>query len=527
MASCLGIYIDRNLIKYAKVKRRKDKIKVEAFGIDVFEDFEDGIEKVISETNSYKTPICVNILNEIYNYFEVYSALDKKDIVKSLEIEFEKVCNKKKLDSEAFESRFLLTENSENFEKFNSIYVSTDKKELEEQIEVLSEYKLISASPLAISLTNLLEVNEKDSFAIINIENDTKITIIIDGQIKEIDTLKNGLFEVSEKINETEMSWKKSYDIYKNITIYKNGANSLSDNENEYLDLVMPVLEKISDEAKKDLKKYKDKLNKVCITGMGASINNIDLYFQSKLEVNECIILKPFFIDANSSKYPVKEYIEVNSAIALALDGIEFINKDLNFAPISKLDNFEKIISYQDEFDIRNWREYLRGPYDIAEKTILRAIIAFLLAIVIFIIFSASISRKLSIQTNKINQKIETLDEKIELINKDIKKVDTYNSIYQAILKNEPLNSSRIIAKDSIPNLLNKIMFIIPGSVQLTEIKNTSDNHIVIKAISESKDDLESFYSSIETDGEIITNMKKTYNNENEKIIMTIEGDIL
>ena len=30
MASCLGIYIDRNIIKYAKITKEKDDLKVDA-----------------------------------------------------------------------------------------------------------------------------------------------------------------------------------------------------------------------------------------------------------------------------------------------------------------------------------------------------------------------------------------------------------------------------------------------------------------------------------------------------------------
>lgn len=35
MASCLGLYIEGNLIKYAKVSKEKDVKKVEAFGYQV------------------------------------------------------------------------------------------------------------------------------------------------------------------------------------------------------------------------------------------------------------------------------------------------------------------------------------------------------------------------------------------------------------------------------------------------------------------------------------------------------------
>ena len=77
MSSCLGIYVDKNLIKYAKLSKNKDTFKVEAFNVETFENLEDALKKVIVETNSYKVPISINISNELYNYFDVFSVLEK------------------------------------------------------------------------------------------------------------------------------------------------------------------------------------------------------------------------------------------------------------------------------------------------------------------------------------------------------------------------------------------------------------------------------------------------------------------
>ena len=66
MSSCLGIYVDKNLIKYAKLKKVRDTFKVEAFNVEVFENLEKALIKVIDETNSYKVPISINISNELY-----------------------------------------------------------------------------------------------------------------------------------------------------------------------------------------------------------------------------------------------------------------------------------------------------------------------------------------------------------------------------------------------------------------------------------------------------------------------------
>ena len=69
MASCLGIYIDRNIIKYAKITKEKDDLKVDAFGIKIYSDLLQTIDQIVSETFSFKDPISVNITDEMYNYF--------------------------------------------------------------------------------------------------------------------------------------------------------------------------------------------------------------------------------------------------------------------------------------------------------------------------------------------------------------------------------------------------------------------------------------------------------------------------
>ena len=70
-------------------------------------------------------------------------------------------------------------------------------------------------------------------------------------------------------------------------------------------------------------------INKIYITGTASAINNIDLYFEEIIGGIKCEILKPFFIDTTELKISTKEYIEVNSAIALALEGLGFANKEL------------------------------------------------------------------------------------------------------------------------------------------------------------------------------------------------------
>lgn len=530
MSSCLGVYVDKNLIKYAKLKKIKDSFKIEAFNVEVFEDLETSLKKIINETGSNKCPICMNISNELYNYFDVFSMLDKKDITKSLNIEFEMLCDEKGYDIKSLESRYILMENQENFEKYKSMYISTNKKELDKKIDMLSDYKLYSMTPVSTSLTNLIDYDGTENIAIINIENETQITTIIDGQIRRVNVLNKNLEEVVEKVNTAELSWKKSYDIFKNITIYgREGVQSLDKDENEYLDIVMPVLYKIATETNKILTSFKEKIDRVYITGMGATINNIDLYFQDFLKNTKCEILKPFFIDTTELKISTKEYIEVNSAIALALEGLGFANKELNFAPVSKLDNLENIT--KEDFDLK---KMLTAPINIEEKSVVRIILAFLIFIFVFTIYGNVLVDKLNDQKSKINRSLAISTAQITNMETELSQIESHTNAYAAIIngatsqtQTKLLNqNSRVISKDAIPNLLNKIMFIIPQRVQILSIKNTESRHIVIEAVSAKYEELAYFVAYIKEDGMLqnVQSKDKENNSSNFKII--IEGDL-
>ena len=75
MSSCLGLYIETNLIKYAKVTKDKENIKVEAFGVKFYDSVGEAISQIIAETFSYKVPISINLSEEAYNYFYLFSLL--------------------------------------------------------------------------------------------------------------------------------------------------------------------------------------------------------------------------------------------------------------------------------------------------------------------------------------------------------------------------------------------------------------------------------------------------------------------
>ena len=72
MASSLGIFIEKDIIKYAKLNQEKDSIKVESFSVEFYEKGNVGaaVKKILTETNGAKCSVNVNVSSELYNYFE-------------------------------------------------------------------------------------------------------------------------------------------------------------------------------------------------------------------------------------------------------------------------------------------------------------------------------------------------------------------------------------------------------------------------------------------------------------------------
>ena len=75
-------------------------------------------------------------------------------------------------------------------------------------------------------------------------------------------------------------------------------------------------------------------------------INNVDLYFEEYLENVRCEILKPSFINI-SPEINVKDYVEVNSAISLALSGLGQGIAGMNFKKTSLMDKLPDILKME------------------------------------------------------------------------------------------------------------------------------------------------------------------------------------
>lgn len=541
MSNCLGLYIENNIIKYAKVSKEHEQIKLEAFGVKFYDRLEQSIKQIVEETYSYKTPISINLSEEMYNYFQVFALLSKKDLPKAIKTEFEAFCSDKNYNPNVFETRYAITTNTQEKDKLKVIHISENKIELNKKIQKFSSYKLQNIVPISMSIADIAKFNEKDNSLIINIEEKTIITTILNQNIYDIKILDIGSQEILDKINIKENSYQKAYEICKETTIYTSEGKELTEYETNYLEDIIPVLYEIVGNIRKILNESIDRIEKIYITGTGALINNIDLYFEEYLEDIKCEILKPDFIKI-SPEVNIKDYIEVNSAISLALSGLGQGISGINFKKTTLMDKLPEILTM--DIGTKNKKQKLKNkknkgnlftvdfnmPLDTIEKGLLRGTIGLLILFVVYSVFSTLIKKQIEEKNIETQESIYNTNDQISIINSYSTKVDSKIQIIEdeitQIDKQTSKNTDISITKKQIPNLLNNLMYIIPEGVQIISIKNTTGRHIEIQAQSAKYEQLGYLTANINAKA-ILNNVISTLGQkENNIITIKIEGDM-
>ena len=530
MSNCLGLYIENNLIKYAKLSKEKDNIKIEAYGVKFFDDLEKSIEQIVRETYSFKTPISVNIANEKYVSRNIFRLLSKRDLDKAISTEFDYFCNEQTKNSKALEYRYITMPNLDDNDKFKVLYAYVDKANIVERMQLLDKYRTSNISPIATSIANLAVEKDAQNSLITK----TTITILLDGKPYIIETLDEGMQKIINNIAERENSFSKAYEICKNTTIYTKAGQNLQLEENDYLDYIMPDIYTIMEKTKEIIEKSNVDINNIYITGTGAIINNIDLYFQENFMDKKCEILVPFFAKKANLKINIKDYVEVNSAIAVALEGltpkqdtaINFLNRNEILETIKEILTIEigkgspkkSISSSKIKFNVS-------GNFDWIEKGITRSISAVLMALIVYIGVTTFLNKGITSKIEEANQVIEDTNTKIETVKENAvsvnKKTTQYTTLLEKIEEKENSYAENISRKNAIPNFLNQIMFLVPSEVQILSIENTSNKKIKIIAESKEYQQLGYFKAAIQNDV-VLTNVTSTSGTNNNGVI-TIE----
>lgn len=530
MSTCLGLYIEKNLIKYAKVEKEHEDIKVEAFGIKFYDNLGEAIKQIIAETYSFKIPISVNLSNEVYNYFTMFGMLNKKDMNKAIDTEFESLCYEKGTNAKAFESRHTLVKSVEDKDNVRVIHVSVNKNDINMRVQQLEGNRIGYMVPVSLCIANIANIKPKENVAIVNLEDKTTITTVVDQKIYTVDVLQTGMQDVLDRIAAKENSYAKAYDVCKNTTIYTMDGQDLQVAENEYMEDIMPILYGIVSKVQEIISLSVNKIDRIYIAGTGSVINNIDLYFQEFFKDVKCEFLKPYFIQDNV-KINLKDYIEVDSAIALGVQGAGGGIPNINFKEEGLNDRLpEGIRKFLDE---KLSLQITTGEsWDNLGKGLTRVTAALAIFLILYVAASVTLSNGIDLKKQQVGYVKSQTDKEMEKLQQDIESTKTKATTYTTLIKNLEDSSNAKLEntrnKNMIPTFLTQLMGIIPKGVQITSIENTTDKHMVIYAQSKKYEQLGYLKAKLREDGILLSDsvVSTPGTKEGDFVKIRIEGDL-
>lgn len=159
-------------------------------------------------------------------------------------------------------------------------------------------------------------------------------------------------------------------------------------------------------------------------------VNNVDLYFQEYLTESNCEILKPYFIN-NTKDISIKDYIEVNSAISIALMGLGTGIAGMNFKKQSFADKIPAWLKVEvnpgkTKKEQKNLGGFLTWDLgqklDKTEKGLLRIATGLLLLVVIYSGFASLLNSQIGKNNKKLKAILKTLINKFNLLMLTMKK---------------------------------------------------------------------------------------------------------
>ena len=167
---------------------------------------------------------------------------------------------------------------------------------------------------------------------------------------------------------------------------------------------------------------------------------------------------------------------------------------------------------------------------DNTERWLLRTAIGILLLIVVYISFEKILMSQINKKDLEVQSFIDDSKIKIGQVEKYTNLLNTRKGEYQSLIEQIDAQNERIseinAKKNAIPNLLNKIMFVIPKEVQLLSITNTTGKTIQIEAQAKKYEQLGYFIAGIKNEG-ILINVTSTAGTKSDELVkVTITGDL-
>ncbi len=541
MSYCLGLHIDDNYIRYAKVLKEENKEpKIETYGVMFYDNLQMAIEGIIKETYSFDAEISINLNGESYYEFETFAGMDYANLKRHLKLMFaEEVCTPRDLKPSVFETRFIKTKSDTDEDATKVIYIASNKTLIAKPKQLLNN-KVNKILPISLANLSLLNLQEQTNCAILDLDTYTTLTIIVKGQVKKIININLGMGNILSKLTQTYKSYSKAYSACKQIMLLNDliaeptkkrgrpSKNAVSDEGDLTADIesITPILYDIAERIKTQLNDYVGIINKIYLTGSAVIINDIDLYLENEIGGITVERLKPHFLANNiEASKKMKELIEVNGAIALAISPTKFDKENINFNTVNILEETKTILKDNKHISKilaklpKKGEKKPKKPKEpktkiaFSEQSIgvlpTALITILILSITAYIATTTALKAQYDRNVAKIDEGTANLNAIITQINADTQTININSQKYLTLQNNIRMLASQLDQinglSNDVPSLLTRIALVMPDEVVLTKL-TINDSNVSIEAECSTYAPLGFLISSLKTE-EIMTNI--------------------
>ncbi len=557
MASCLGIYLNSNIVKYAKLTYdNNNNVKVESYGVRfVKESQTETLKNIIEETNSQNIPIAMNPQGDKFINYQMFDQVQNTGISADIaKMEFDAWCEKNAKSPDKYSFVFKNAEEKNEENKFNSVLDFIEKKFIKEY-EQIGEQPVSGIYPPQLLLHKLVSKDEKN-YMLINLDNELSIDVIIDGKLKDIKFYDIGMKQILNDFAVKLGSYQKAYEACKQLNVYSDEAST---NDKLLESIAEPVLQEVLRTIAAMTTRYRNKLEKVILTGSGIVFTNIDILIREYISI-KCEILKPECINATNIRN-IAEALEATSAIALANElalqpdsNLNFlstkskIKKDFKnlFSGFKKQKNNSVTGDKKADSDnssksgngiknkIQSSREAI-GAEIVGDKADFIAMCVAIIAgvgLVTYIAFTALFTSNVNNNLKKIEKAKSDIKNSTVQVKSDISYITASTNKYKGINDRvsdvvEKIENNKIgkFSTYNVASFLQNIIKVIPRNVQLKTITSDDNKNIIITAQSNSYADLGYFVAALKINS-TLNNVKINKISNGDVTVIEIGGEL-
>lgn len=544
MSSCLGIYVNENVIKFAKMSYEKNVLQLEQYGTRFVKvDPLNQLEAIIQETNSSNIPVAITPERSEFINIEMFEQGQVKSYFNDVaKMEFEAWCEKNAKTPQRYEYIYKSAD-AKNVEGKRNIEINVVEKDIINKYT--QRFSNISSLYPASLLTQRLVPSIDQNYLLVDFSDSLTIVAVVNNKIVDMQSFKIGMKQILQDFSNKLGSYQKAYEACKQINVFSEGIDN---NDKELETLLEPLLQEVLKDVQIYVDKYRRDIEKIVLTGSGIIFTNIDILFTEFLD-EKCEILKPEFLENTSNVRNTADMLETIEAMALAYDVLipkakesEYVKKNNIkkgfFSVFEKKPKENKIVKKEQKSDLeKKSKDTMDVSISFFDSTrisslLICACIVLAILFVSYVVFGSIYSSRVEKMKNDINNTIANIDSDITDANNDYGYISTNMTKYKNINDEvqeviEQIESNKIgkFSTYNVATFLQNIIKIIPKNVQLVNISSDDNKNVKIVAKSNSYADLGYFVAELKINN-TLNSLKVNSVKNSETTVVEIGGEL-